>query len=240
MSRNKRHSRRRAFSIQVLQQKNWLRRYLRALKSGIAAASIGAATIGSVGLVSQSAFGATWIGNTSANWADAANWSSLPISGDSLTFNAQGTSGLNLVDNLTGGPGFSITGITFTNLATGSAYVINPLSGGNGFALSNGITNNSTSTQTINDNITLSGPNVFTGTAGGGNITLGGVLAGGGATVTTAGGGALTLSGANTYTGNTTVAAGTQLNINNAGTTAANSAIGTGNLIINGGTIDNT
>ena len=53
------------------------------------------------------------------------------------------------------------------------------------------------------------------------------------------GSGALTLSGNNAYSGGTTLSAG-QLNINNGGSSSANSAIGTGTFTISGGTIDNT
>jgi autotransporter-associated beta strand protein len=57
--------------------------------------------------------------------------------------------------------------------------------------------------------------------------------------LTKSGAGTITLSGANTYSGSTTLTAG-QLNINNSGSGGITSAIGTGTLIINGGTIDNT
>jgi fibronectin-binding autotransporter adhesin len=53
------------------------------------------------------------------------------------------------------------------------------------------------------------------------------------------GSGALTLSGPNTYSGGTILSGG-QLNINDGGTSSANSAIGTGALTINGGTLGNT
>jgi len=53
------------------------------------------------------------------------------------------------------------------------------------------------------------------------------------------GAGTWVLSGANTYTGGTTLIAGT-LNINNAGSGGTSSAIGAGALTISGGTIDNT
>ena len=52
-------------------------------------------------------------------------------------------------------------------------------------------------------------------------------------TLAKSGAGALTLANANTYTGTTTLSAG-QLNLNNA------SAIGTGTLVLAGGTIGNT
>lgn len=64
------------------------------------------------------------------------------------------------------------------------------------------------------------------------NTTFSGTITGSTA-LTKTGTGILTLSGANTYTGATKLSNG-QLNINNA------SAIGSGTLIINGGTIDNT
>jgi autotransporter-associated beta strand protein len=48
------------------------------------------------------------------------------------------------------------------------------------------------------------------------------------------GGGIVQLSGANTYSGGTTLANGTTVRINNA------TALGTGTFTINGGTIDNT
>jgi autotransporter-associated beta strand protein len=69
-------------------------------------------------------------------------------------------------------------------------------------------------------------------------FALSGVISGLGALSAT-GGGSLTLTANNTYSGGTTNTTG-QLNINNGGSSSANSAIGTGPLIINGGTIDNT
>lgn len=71
--------------------------------------------------------------------------------------------------------------------------------------------------------IASSGANVISGTTG----------------LAKSGSGTLTLSGPNTYTGGTTLSAG-QLNINDGGTSSANSAIGTGPLTITGGTLGNT
>ena len=71
----------------------------------------------------------------------------------------------------------------------------------------------------------------YTITNTGGGITGSGVLS-------FLGSGTNTLAGANSYNGGTVLSAG-QLNINNGGSGSA-SAIGTGTLTINGGTIDNT
>ena len=57
--------------------------------------------------------------------------------------------------------------------------------------------------------------------------------------MTKTGSGAFTLTGANTYSGGTTISNG-QVNINYGGSSTANSAIGTGPLTIAGGAIDNT
>ncbi len=69
-------------------------------------------------------------------------------------------------------------------------------------------------------------------TVSAGTLTEGGII-GGAFSLTKAGTGTLTLSGANTFSGGTTLSAG-QLNINNA------KAVGSGTFTINGGTIDNT
>jgi fibronectin-binding autotransporter adhesin len=64
----------------------------------------------------------------------------------------------------------------------------------------------------------------------GNNVTLSGIVSGNGATLTKAGAGTLTLSGANTYSGNTTVSAGTLLVTNTAG-----SGTGYGAVTVNSG-----
>ncbi len=81
--------------------------------------------------------------------------------------------------------------------------------------------------------VTLGGSKLATITAG--TLTIGGAIGDGGSgyAVTKAGAGTLTLTGANTFSGGTTLSAG-QLNINSA------TALGSGTFTINGGTIDNT
>lgn len=58
--------------------------------------------------------------------------------------------------------------------------------------------------------------------------------------LTLAGAGTFTLSGNNTFSGGLNLSSGTTLNINNGGSGAGNSALGTGTFTINGGTINNT
>jgi autotransporter-associated beta strand protein len=103
----------------------------------------------------------------------------------------------------------------------GFSDTINGLSGGNGVVSSVNNAGAGASTLTVGDNNATS--------------TFDGVIrnTSGALTLTKIGNGALTLTGANTYSGGTTLSAGT-LNINSA------TAIGTGTFTIAGGTIDNT
>jgi autotransporter-associated beta strand protein len=175
----------------------------------------------------------TWTG-ASNTFSTGGNWSGTntpPVSGDSLVFGAAGAGGVLLNDNLTSGL-FSVAGITFNSGAGG--YVIGngttTANMGNTFVLTGAVTNNSTNVQTINNAFSLTAVQTFTTTAGGGNITLGGNLSGTGGGVNVAGGGTLTLSGANTYTGGTTIASGGTLQIG-AGAAAGSIA---GNVTDNG------
>jgi autotransporter-associated beta strand protein len=196
---------------------------MRALQTGVAAASVGAMTI--LAQPAQ-ANNDAWIGNTSANWADAGNWNvdgvgPGPVSGDSLTFGTAGTAGLTLTDNLTTGSGYIIAGITFNGP---SAFVINPLGASNNFTLTGGITNNSTALQTINEPLSLSGTQTF---ATGGGITVGGALTGtAGLTVTGTGTLALASTNVSAVSGTLDVE-GATLNIGNAPTVFTGPAVTT-------------
>jgi len=166
----------------------------------------------------------TWTGATSANWADS-NWSggnNPPVGGDVLIFtSATGAGGTALNDNLAS---FNVAGITFNSGA--AAFTV----GGNAFNLTGGVTNSSTSLETINDPFSLAAAQTFTTTTGGGNLVLGGNLSGAG-NLTVAGSGVVTLSGANSYLGATT---------NNGGTLLLNSGTAlppTTTLVINSGGI---
>ena len=149
-----------------------------------------------------------------------------------------------------------------TTLTAGTLNINNTSALGTGtFTIagsSNGIIDNTTAgaitlstnnAQAWNGNFTFTGTqslNLGTGavtlgssrtvTVNANNLTVGGVISGSGFSLTKAGAGTLTLSGANTYSGGTTINAGT-LNINNA------SALGTGTFTIGSGSnaiIDNT
>lgn len=149
---------------------------------------------------------------TGINWTTGATTPGAPTgtiaAGDSLYFGTSSITALNENE----AAGFSIGSFTFN--AGASAYTIS----GNSFALGvGGITNNSTSLQTINDAFTIAtAGTAFTTTAGGGNLALGGAISGAGG-MTFAGTGTTTLSGALSYTGATTVNAGT-LTITGTGT----------------------
>ena len=158
----------------------------------------------------------TWVGATSA-WSSGANWGGTntpPASADSLVFAAAGAGGLNLNDDLTS-TSFNVAGITFNSGA--GAFVIGnggaTANAGNAFALTGDITNNSTSLETINNPFSVASLQNFA-TAGGGNLTLAGVVSGAGGIVAS-GNGTLTLTASSTYTGPTIVDAGRVLFQNN-------------------------
>jgi fibronectin-binding autotransporter adhesin len=170
----------------------------------------------------------TWVGSASANWSTG-SWlgDNPPLSGDSLVFAASGSFGTALTDDVMTLSTSSVAGITFN--AGAPAYTINPLTvGTNGFTLTGNIVNNSTNLQTINDAIALTGTETVTMTAGGGNISLGGVISGtspGG--ITTSGAGTLFLTGTgSSYGGTTTIGAGTVLNVASLANDGVNSSIG--------------
>jgi autotransporter-associated beta strand protein len=146
---------------------------------------------------------------------------------------------------------WSINSLTFNSGA--GAFT---LSSTGGFVLTiqgGGITNNSASTETINNAITLGAAQTWSATSGalsfGGNITnggflltisggsntsVGGIISGTGG-LTKSGAGTLTLSGTNTYSGGTTFNAGTV-------SVSSNSNLGasSGGLTFNGGTLQAT
>lgn len=159
-------------------------------------------------LASHSAQAATetWTGATNT-WNTSGNWTGTnlpPISDDSLIFGAAGAGGLNLNNDLTSGS-FSLAGITFN--AGAPAYVIGngttTANVGNTFVLTNNVTNNSTSLQTINTPFSMTAVRSFNTTAFGGNFTLSGNISGTGGGISKLKTGTLILSGTNSYTGET-------------------------------------
>ena len=132
---------------------------------------------------------------------------------DSATAIGSGTLAINggTIDNASGGV---LTLSSNNAIAVGASFTF---AGSNNLNLGTGA-------------VTLGLTPTITTTAG--NLTVGGTVSGAFG-VTKAGNGTLTLSGANNYSGQTTLSAG-QININSA------TALGTGTFDPNGGSIDNT
>ncbi len=180
----------------------------------------------------------TWTGasGTSTDWATANNWvystGSGPVaSGDALIFTStNGVGTTTLTDTLTSAA-FSIAGITFTSSAP--AYTMT----GNAFAITAGILDSSTNTETINNAITIAATHSITAGATGSYLVLGGVLSGAGG-ITVNGPGGVELDAANTYTGVTTVASGSLTeNFAATGAPANNIIASTTTLTLGGGTL---
>jgi fibronectin-binding autotransporter adhesin len=194
--------------------------------------------------------GTTWDGGGANNlWSTASNWNP-----DGVPAN-NGTAGLAFAGTTRLAPdmdaNWNINSLTFNSGA--GAFT---LSSTGGFVLTiqgGGITNNSASTETINNAITLGASQTWSATSGalsfGGNIanggflltitgglntTANGVISGTGGLAKT-GAGALTLSGTNTYSGGTTFNTGTVSISSN-----ANLGATSGGLTFNGGTLQVT
>jgi fibronectin-binding autotransporter adhesin len=137
------------------------------------------------------------------------------LNNNTFTFDSQGV------------PGFS--GISVSQTHGTATNTIN-----SALSLSNSIyvRNNSTGTLNVNGNISA-GSNSITLDGTGINTTLSGIISGTGASVIKNDAGTATLSGANTYTGGTTINNGT-LNANNA------TALGSGTVTLGGGTLAST
>ena len=170
----------------------------------------------------------TWVGGSGNNFSTLANWNyssgSGPVAaGDSLVFDVAGSA--TPVNDLTG---LTFPKLTFNSSAPGFTLSGNPFTLGTVGTI---INVNSSSPQIINNNIALGNVAQNISLAAG-SLTLGGVVSGGGNTLSISDGQNLTLSGANTYAGTTTINAGT-VKIGNA------LALGASRVnLANGATID--
>jgi len=209
--------------------------------TGFALALTGAALLLCASVLGTRALGATYTwdgGGADNNITTAQNWVGdiVPAANSDIIW--AGSVRLNVNIDI-GGPGR-----TFTFNNTAGAFII----GGAAASLSNGITNNSTNTETLNIPLTLTGAQ--TSNAASGNLVFGGTtLANGGflltidglkdtsianvisgtGGLTKTGAGTLTLTGVNTYAGITTITAGTLLLQTNAALGSGSSDILIGN-----------
>jgi autotransporter-associated beta strand protein len=136
-------------------------------------------------------------GGANNNWSTSGNWGGTALPANAPVVFA-GTTQLTSNNDSTAGTEYG--GITF-NSGSG-AFIV----GGNAISLAGDVINNSTNLQTINLALALQTNTNFN--AASGNLTVGGNISGAFA-ITKIGSHTLTLSGANTYTGTTTISAGT-------------------------------
>jgi autotransporter-associated beta strand protein len=187
----------------------------------------------------------TWTGLAGDdNVFTAGNWSpdAAPAAGETLDF--AGTTGLAPSLSGSSGTGLAVTGLTF--LSGAGAFT---LTGTGVYAISTGgITNSSTSLETISNSIALTGTQTWGSTSGsllfnGATVNLGTALLtlstgtnaiaisdsiSGTGRLSKSGAGTLTLTGSNTFSGGVTLSTGTTVVGNSA-------ALGTGTLSLSGG-----
>ncbi len=169
----------------------------------------------------------TWSSDPGSNlWSETGNWveNSVPQSPAIVTF--KNTADSVLTNNLTG---LEVSRMLFDT--TASAYTIT----GNGFTLKTDLVNISSNTQTITTPVTINEQVNVTATS---TIKYTGILSGSGG-LTKNGGGWLMLSGQNTYSGNTILNGVAAIEAIGKGTSGAPTSgpLGTGKIIMNGGTI---
>ena len=188
----------------------------------------------------------TWSGATNT-WNTNTNWvgSVLPVSNDSLFFDAAGAGGLSLNNNLTSGS-FTVVSLVFTS--TAGAYVIGDGTAtanvGNTFVLgapastaayTSSITNGSGNALTFNTPFSMTAVrNIIGGT----NISLAGNISGVAGGIRKSGSNTLTLSGTNTYTGVTQIDIGV-LRLDSASAVPGGIGVsgGLSNINLNGGVL---
>ncbi|MEI6270666.1 MAG: choice-of-anchor D domain-containing protein, partial [Methylococcaceae bacterium] len=207
-----------------------------------------------VGLASQgvNASTFTWNGGSGSGskFSSRSNWNGTapPTYSSANIFQFAGTTRLSPVNDL---GTLLLLGIEFNSGA--GAFTLTDANTSNSITLGgSGITNNSANTQTVNNKLKLSAAQTFNNTLTGGTLAVGGtvnlqtytltldgsnaidlsgVISGSGALVKN-GTGTTTLSGANTYTGATTINAGTLA------LGASNGLANTGTINITGGTLN--
>lgn len=141
----------------------------------------------------------TWSGSGADNkWSTVNNWNFglNPGPSDNVFFSGSAQPVNDLDASL------SIGSLTF-NSGAGSFVITNATST---LTLVGGVTNNSTSAQTLEVPVALSGAQTINAAAG--NIALNGAVSGSGAALTKVGGAALVLAGVNTYSGATIIDGG--------------------------------
>ena len=141
--------------------------------------------------------------------------------GDVIAFSGAGGTATN---NISNGTLTTVNDIEFRNGAGAYTLAANAgsagASGGMALTVNGSIINNSTATQTINADLAFAATRIVDASTG--DITIGGVISGSGG-LTKNGSNQLTLTGANTYTGTTTINAGT-LQVGSGSTTGSLSA----------------